>query len=867
LKALLPESGTDIRGHMRSHAELLEASGYASRPKEFDALLHMLDSELRLITPTDPEGADTEGQQPPTTGAGKYYQLTHDYLVPSLRDWLTRKQKETRRGRAELLLADRAGIWKVRQENRQLPSLPQWLSIQLLTQRKNWTEPRRKMMRKATRYHAVRGVALALLLMAITLIGVVIRSQVVEQNSATRAAALVQRLLYGNIAQVPGIITEIEAYRAWADPLLREENEKAAKDSRQKLHTSLALLPVEPGQMEYLYNRLLKAEPYEVPDLRDALLPHKQELLDKLWTVVEAPARGQERQRLRAACALAGYDPQSQRWAKVQDPIVNDLVGVAAVHFATWMGSLRPVRGKLQAPLVVVFRDASRPETERSVATYILADYAADQPQILADLLLDADAEQFAVLYPKLKDQGDDGRTLLLAEMDKPLLPDAKEDAKEKLAKRQANAAVALLKMDKPEWVWPLLKHSSDPRMRSYLIHRLGPFGAEARAIVKRLEKEPDVTIRRALVLSLGEFGEKEFPLGERALVVENLRQLYRNDPDPGLHAAAEWLLRHWKQSQWLKQTDEKWAKDKKQQEQRLERIRQELAKEKGAAKPQWYVNGQGHTMVVIPGPVEFWMGSPPTEQATVISTVGKIAQYELLHRQRIGRTFAIATKPVTMEQFVQSRKGHDYNSHYAPTVVDCPQNNATWYVATRYCNWLSEQEGIAKDQWCYEPNSEGEYSQGMKLKANYLRLSGYRLLTEAEWEYACRAGAVTSRYYGESVELLRKYAWYVSNSGGCTWPVGSLKPNDLGLFDMHGNVWCCCQERHKNYAQDPGGKPIEDNEDILSEVNDKEGRVGRGGSFDTQPEYVRSANRDSDTPSYRGWNVGFRPARTITAE
>src|SRR5438128_2940843 len=91
----------------------------------------------------------------------RYFQLTHDYLVPSLRDWLTRKQKETRRGRAELLLADRAAVWNARPENRQLPSLPQWLSIRRWTQKKHWTEPQRRMMRRAARRHGVRSLLLA----------------------------------------------------------------------------------------------------------------------------------------------------------------------------------------------------------------------------------------------------------------------------------------------------------------------------------------------------------------------------------------------------------------------------------------------------------------------------------------------------------------------------------------------------------------------------------------------------------------------------------------------------------------------------------------------------------------------------------
>src|SRR5262249_32654434 len=184
LKALLPESGTDIKGQMRSRQELLDASGYGSRPSDFDDLIRILDPELRLITPTKLEGG--EGAAAPQERAGdEHYQLTHDYLVHSLRDWLTRKQKETRRGRAELWLADRAAVWNARPENRQLPSLLQWLGIRWWTREKNWTPTQRKMMRRATRLHAVRGMALGLLLAVAAVMGLAIRGQVVEQRKAT----------------------------------------------------------------------------------------------------------------------------------------------------------------------------------------------------------------------------------------------------------------------------------------------------------------------------------------------------------------------------------------------------------------------------------------------------------------------------------------------------------------------------------------------------------------------------------------------------------------------------------------------------------------------------------------------------------
>ena len=150
-----------------------------------------------------------------------------------------------------------------------------------------------------------------------------------------------------------------------------------------------------------------------------------------------------------------------------------------------------------------------------------------------------------------------------------------------------------------------------------------------------------------------------------------------------------------------------------------------------------------------------------------------------------------------------------------------------------------------------------------MKLAPNYLERSGYRLPTEAEWEYACRSGAATSRYYGESAQLLGKYAWFQPNSQEQSWPVGTKKPNDLGFFDLHGNAWCWCQERTNDYPKTPG-RAVEDKEDKVDIIKDKDARVLRGGSFVHPASNVRSAYRDRAVPTYRNLNIGFRPARTL---
>jgi hypothetical protein len=174
-----PEGGTGSQApparadrHQGRCAGRLDASGYGSRPEDFDDLIRILDSEIRLITPTDPEGKEADGDSVLQTRPGqKYYQLTHDYLVHSLREWLTRKQKETRRGRAELKLAERSGLWNAKPENRHLPTLWEWLGIRTLTHRRRWTDQERAMMQRASRFHRSRLTIAAVLVGLLTAAG------------------------------------------------------------------------------------------------------------------------------------------------------------------------------------------------------------------------------------------------------------------------------------------------------------------------------------------------------------------------------------------------------------------------------------------------------------------------------------------------------------------------------------------------------------------------------------------------------------------------------------------------------------------------------------------------------------------------
>src|SRR5262249_4496830 len=121
--------------------------------------------------------------------------------------------------------------------------------------------------------------------------------------------------------------------------------------------------------------------------------------------------------------------------------------------------------------------------------------------------------------------------------------------------------------------------------------------------------------------------------------------------------------------------------------------------------------------------------------------------------------------------------------------------------------------------------------------------------------------GALTARYYGETAELLPKYAWYVESSQERTWPVASLKPNDLGFFDVQGNVFTWCQESYKPYRLSK--ETIIDTEDGLVIVGTGE-RVLRGCSFFNIATRVRSACRSYNVPTLRQKYIGFRLARTL---
>ena len=237
--------------------------------------------------------------------------------------------------------------------------------------------------------------------------------------------------------------------------------------------------------------------------------------------------------------------------------------------------------------------------------------------------------------------------------------------------------------------------------------------------------------------------------------------------------------------------------------------------------------NSIGMKLVLIPRGT-FMMGSPDSENEFYQDEF----QDELQHEVTITRDFYLGVFPVTQSQYktlISKNPSYFQGAKVDMQNADLPVEKVSWDEAIEFCKKLSDL-----------PEEK---------KADRV----YRLPTEAQWEYACRAGSKTAYSFGESSQSLGDYAWFDENSKRQTHPVGLKKPNAWGLYDMHGNVGEWCSDRYGKY---PKGS-------VIDPTGPKEGsgRVLRGGSWDGGDADCRSAFRDGDFPSGRDRSSGFRVA------
>ncbi len=406
-------------------------------------------------------------------------------------------------------------------------------------------------------------------------------------------------------------------------------------------------------------------------------------------------------------------------------------------------------------------------------------------------------------------------------------------------ASHLANYALALYHLGDDETMLEWLKRSPDPTLRTFLIHRIAQENIGPDRLANWLGSSGDPGIRSAIIQALGQSGLQRLdgPAGEA--IVNNIEKMFDADPDPGVHGAATWTLKQWGRG----------------------RAPEPIPFDSEGPR-DWMVDSARQTMAVIRGPVSFEMGSRLRPLMA--------GAHEYSHWRTIDRSFAIATHEVTWDQFARfsAIMPVGYTRFYSKKSNgqlngQAPQYQVSWYRAAEYCNWLSEQAGFPESEWCYIPDENYEYGPGMTVPDDFLKRKGFRLPTEAEWEYAARAGTETVRFFGSDVRMVSYYGWNKNTSNISTHSVGMLKPNELGLFDVYGNVWEWCH----GSRDDPWPEFLDEVNDEPNDLplNNQHARSLRGGAMVSPPGLLRSAVRSFNRPSNEQFTIGFRVARTLS--
>jgi serine/threonine protein kinase/formylglycine-generating enzyme required for sulfatase activity len=422
--------------------------------------------------------------------------------------------------------------------------------------------------------------------------------------------------------------------------------------------------------------------------------------------------------------------------------------------------------------------------------------------------------------------------------------------------------ATVLLQFGDPRAAQAMLAEGRDPSTRTAFIHSFKSWHGDFRPLAQFLRRSNDAALRSGLCAALGLVDPGNLDNDEKATLEEVLVNVCQHDADAGTHSAAGFVLTKWQAPS------------------------PELApSSKAAGGQRWFVNHCGMTMLEIKAGtfpmgdlanVGFrsssaslvgLLGSPPgpwpLAGGAAFAAIRKhYRSDDWPHLVTLSGPFFMCDRKITVRDFEQfmadgsAEKPSDWpgpNPKVSPT-SDSPIQNVTWYDALLFCNWLSKKEGL---QPCYQRAQTNETGRVVGTKGQKdiddeiwqwnSAARGYRLPTEAEWEYACRAGTRTKYSFGDSVSHLLDYAVFRDIH---VQPGGSRLPNSWGLFDIHGNGNEWCWDRFGAYNGDPTVDP--------TGANIGTQRAVRGGTYLGAPETCVSAYRFRAAPSFRG-AAGFR--------
>ena len=760
LGSLLPAGKTaKIRGAAPTFAELRTQTGFDDEPTEFAELIQILDKELRLISVSrdiiQAGSAESQSSEFSRVDDEAKYHLSHEYLIPSIREWLRRRNRSSRAGRARLQYEDALADWQVRRSARSLPGLFNWIMIRCFVSRSSMNDSGRAMMQAADRHHALRLVGACVVFGVVG--GLYFRNK--NQNAAE---SLVRQIETASISSLPSVVAKANDQRAEISRRLRARQASDGSDQKKDLN-SLAALYALAGMKEGLLPAILAADPAERRTVAEQLIrPGDADLVGDAEEILVDRSRSASN-RLAAAHFIAVVSPESESLhAEIQQnrDLSDELIRhqMASGEFIDdWVTAFDPVAESMISHLAK-YAFAEVREAEGVEATKLVLRWCRQRPERVVDSLLDLPRWQdtetvYSVIRSSVPRNVERLKELASTSIDQ-LNVVEREAVVDDAVLRRAGFAVALLaEQGHSELVNAALMIRPNPVLRAEVIYRLCHSTVENATIQRWIEsaslsQNSDVVAAGLMVLSTRE---------KPAVPMTNIvKRFYREAEESIVQSSAELCLANWNM---------------------LGGVDLPAAASQRSESRQWRLNTLGHKLISVPTrPIA---GEPLYPPDSPLHDYG----------------FEVMATEVTVADFLRFFPDNYINEDISQT-RDAPANVVTFSEAVGFARWLTTKDGFSEDDQCYPPiefddTNEMRLPVDWKPYADHRQRAGYRLPTAEEWTYMARGatGGQSTYLTGETTRRLSEYVWSRENSDIRAHPIVSKFPNSIGVFNMFGNV------------------------------------------------------------------------------